>query len=1131
MKKKRRIIRWFLVAMALLLAGAVWYQNQMKAAQPTIHIAMAGPVTGEGAPIGRAYLQGIRLCLDEVNAAGGIDGKRVTLDIFDDQNRAELAAEMAQKIAADSRILGVIGHQFSDCSIAAGEVYREAGIPAVTPGSTNVRLTRDNPWYFRTVFNDQLQGHFIANYVRKIFAERRLTIISSEGAYGTFLANAVAREADALGIEVANRWDFDPDAPDLNSRLRRIVFDLQFNADAGVVFLATHAAQGVELVRLIRDQLIRNPIVVPDAFASRVFTEGFDDLPKERRNPGHYTNGIHITSPMIFDTANEQAQKFREVYRERYGEDPDWVAAYAFDSALLLVEAIRATGAGQMEPGRLSLARQWIRDYLAGLTDPDRAVAGVTGFNYFDEHGDAIKPITLGVFRQRNIISALTQVQPVYNIHRIPQFQEAVRERRILLFNGRYMYKTNVVYTGVSVNKISDLNFRDRTFALDANLWFRYQDKPDVTDIEFMNAVEPVSLGEPVDQYEHEGITSQLYRVRGRFRMDFIQNRHAFGHHFLGFQFRHRSMSQYNLIFVKDVLGMGEAEVTAERMRSANVMGGGSEWRIQRVRVFQDVSERNSLENLRYLELQGEGIKYSRFNFGILIREDGFTLRGKVFEGIPEGYMVAASLCALALLWFAAQSALLHGFAKTIWSFQTLFSLTLLLFAEVVLVGALVNELPEFVIQGMVRIFDVLWWLVPAFLLNLALEPFFWRPMAERSGRQVPDVLRKFVSYVIYFIALYGIIVFVLQTDFTSLMATSGVIAAIIGFIIKSNISNFFSGMVVNQGNAVRTGDWIKVSGYEEGRVEDITWRSTKLRSRDGSLISIPNSTVSESLIHNFSYPDGVSELSITVRVDPQHSPDHIRKILLDAAIAADGVLESPEPVVRFKGIDGDAAVYGVGVSVRDYGRKGAVLESVWDRIWTALRVARVALIPGEGGEAGGDFHDKSVREVLDAIDILIPFSDRAKDALAEKVRRREIPPGETIVEQGEEGDSLFIVVEGVVGVWMTVAGPESLELVRMGAGSFFGEMALLTGEPRTATIVTITEVLLFELTKEDLAPVLEGEPEIFKRLSEVLAERKMVQEAHHNQALDKVRRRERKQLSQNLFVRIRRFFGWNDDE
>lgn len=1131
MKKKRRIIRWLLVALGLLLAGSVVYQKRVDTGEPHIRIALAGPLTGPSAAIGRAYLQGIRLCLDEVNAAGGINGRRVAVDLFDDQNKPELAAEMAQKIAEDKRILGVVGHQFSDCSIAAGAVYREAGVPAITPGSTNVSLTRDNDWYFRTVFNDQLQGHFIANYVRKIFSERRLSIVSSEGAYGTFLADAVAREAEALGINVGYRWDFDPNAPDLNSRLRRIVCDLQFRADAGVVFLATHAAQGVELVRLIRDTLIRNPIMVPDAFASRVFTEGFDHLPKEQRNPGHYTNGIHITSPMIFDTANEQAQRFREVYRERYGEDPDWVAAYAFDSALVLVEAIRATAAADMAPERLAEARRWIRDYLTGLTDPDRAVAGVTGFNYFDENGDAIKPITLGVFRQRNIISALTQVQPVYNIHRIPQFQEAVRDRRILLFNGRYMYKTNVVYTGVSVNKIGNLNFRDLTFELDANLWFRYQDKPDVTDIEFLNAVEPISLGEPLDEREHEGVTSQLFRIKGRFRMDFIDHRHAFGHHFLGFQFRHRGMSQYNLIFVKDVLGMGEAEVSAERLRSANVLTGAPEWRIQRVRVFQDPSERNSLENLRYLELQGEGIKYSRFNYGVLIREDGFTLRGKVFDGIPENYMVAVSICALAFLWLAAQSAFFQGFAKSIWSLQTLFTMTLLLFAEVVLVSALVNELPEYMVHGLVRLFDVLWWVAPAILLNLALEPFFWRPRADRSGRQVPDVLRKFVSYVIYFIALYGIIVFVFETDITSLMATSGVIAAIIGFIIKANISNFFSGMVVNQGNAVRTGDWIKVAGYEEGRVEDITWRSTKLRSRDASLISIPNSAVSESLIHNFSYPDGISELSVIVRVDPYHSPDHIRKLLLDAAIAADGVLENPGPTVRFRGIDGDAAAYGVGVSIRDYGRKGAVLESVWDRIWTALRVARVAMVPGGVSEAESDFRDKSAREVLDAIDILIPFSDQAKDVLAEKVRRREIPPGETIVQQGDEGDSLFIVVEGVVGVWMTVAGPESLELVRMGAGSFFGEMALLTGEPRTATIISITEVLLFELTKEDLAPVLEKEPEIFKRLGEVLAERKLVQERHHNQAQEQVRRRERKQLSQNLFVRIRRFFGWNDDE
>jgi branched-chain amino acid transport system substrate-binding protein len=1104
-------------------------QHRLDRDAPRVHIAMAGPLTGPSAPIGRSYLQGIRLCLDEVNAAGGVNGRRVTLDIFDDQNRPELAAEMAEAIAADSRVLGVVGHQFSDCSIAAGAVYERAGVPAITPGSTNVSLTRNNDWYFRTVFNDQLQGHFVANYVKKIFSQSRLSIISSEGAYGAYLADTVAREAEALGVTVGRRWNFDPAAPDLDRRLRRIVFDLQLAPDAGAVFLATHAAEGVQIVRLIRDALIRNPLMVPDAFASRAFTEGFDHLPKEKRNPGHYTNGIHITSPLIFDTANERAQRFREVYRERYGADPDWVAAYAFDSALALVEAIRAAGATG-DPGAAAEERRRVRDFLAAMTEVEGAVAGVTGFTYFDDNGDAIKPIYLGVFRRRNIISALTQVQPVYNIHRIPRFQEAVRDRRILLFNGRYMYKTNVVYTGVSLNEVSGLDFKDMTCRLDATFWFRYQGAPDVTDIEFLNAVEPVTLGEPLDEQTHDGITSRLYRIRGRFRMDFMRHRHAFGHHFIGFQFRHRGLSKYNLVFVKDLLGMGEPLEAAERLRQTNVLGGAPEWRIHRVRVFPDASERNSLENLRYLELQGEGVKYSRFNYGVLIRKSGFTLRGKVFEGIHETYMVVISLGGLLLLGLAGRGAFFQRFSTSIWGLQSLFALTLLLFAEVVLVAGLSDELPDLYLKGLVRVFDILWWLVPAFLLDMALAPFLWKPMARRTGRPVPDVLRKFLSYVIYFVALYGVIVYVLETDITSLMATSGVIAAIIGFIIKANISNFFSGMVVNQGNALRTGDWIKVAGYDEGRVADITWRSTKLRSRDGALVSIPNSTVSESLIHNFTYPDGVSELSVAVRVDPYHSPDRIRKILLDAAIAADGVMERPGPTVRYKGIEDGAGVYEVGVRISDYGRKGAVLESVWDQIWTSLRVARVALIPGEAEAAETEPGATSPREVLDAIDILIPFSDDAKAELAERVRQRTIPPGQTIVYQGDQGDSLFIVVEGVVGVWMTVEGaPEPLALVRMGAGSFFGEMALLTGEPRSATIISITEVLLCEVTKEDLLPVLEREPEILKRLSEVLAERKLVREVRETQVRERVRRRERKQLSQNLFVRIRRFFGWDD--
>ncbi|MFP4391006.1 MAG: ABC transporter substrate-binding protein, partial [Desulfococcaceae bacterium] len=678
-----------ILALALLIGCGSLLQEE----KTDLHLALVGPMSGTSETVGRSFVQGVNLYLDEINRAGGVDGRRVVLDIYDDHNNPKLAEEEALRIVEDNRALAVIGHHFSTCSMAAGAVYKDYGIPAVTPASTNVGVTADNPWYFRSLFNDRLQGRFLAQYAREVFDQSAFSIIYEEDPYGSYLADVFRETVAESGGEIRHEWSFpkfDPERPGEKSRLTDIVLDLKSRRDAGVIFLATHAEPGIELLQLIKDTLVLNPLIGPDAFASETFRKGFQELTKERLNPGFYTNGMYVTTPLIFDTTNEMGQRFQTEYRRRYNEDPGWHAAFAYDTAKVLVHALRNV---ELDPDRVAIGedRTKLRNFLAGMRSADQAVEGVTGYNFFDERGDAQKPVLIGVYKNHNIVSALTQFQTVTNPaerHRLEAARR--RERGVMKFDEQYMYRINVVYTGIEINEISELNFKDLTCHLDFHLWFRYQGDIDVGRMIFLNAAEPVELGAP-DRVAGDPITYRLYRVRGRFRMDFMPGRIDYGEHVAGISFRHPELDRNNLIYVKDVLGMGRHHAEAamvDKMRNQQVLSPATNWKIRNIRFFQDTVEENTLGDPDYLEASGGSIDYSRFNVGVQIAPDQFILRGLIPRPWVNSLLVA-SLFMVALLPILIRTRTFNPFRRIIWIFQLGFTFLSLLSLEYFLINQL----------------------------------------------------------------------------------------------------------------------------------------------------------------------------------------------------------------------------------------------------------------------------------------------------------------------------------------------------------------------------------------------------------------------------------------------------------
>jgi len=1140
-----------------ILTILVWlgYKNteQSNTFNEAIYIAFVGPLSGSSASEGIALLQSVKLYLNDVNKNGGINGRQIVLDEYDDQNNPIKAKEQALEIVNQNRAVAVIGHYYSSCSLSAGDVYKQHEIPAITPGSTNVKVTQDNPWYFRTIFHDDLQGRFMANYLKKVLQYNTVTIIHHDDAYGKDLARAFKDTFQNLGAEVKYEYKFQGNDANLTWALQDIVNSLATKKDSGFIFLATYALEGVELVHLLKDKGLKNPIIVPAAFDSKTFQEGFNEYPEEKKNPGYYTNGIYITTPLIFDTANEKAQKFKEEYREIYQEEANLRTPFAYDAAMLLVNAIKNTEIkGQTQT--IQDDRKTIREYLAKIDNSSEAIEGTTGYNYFNGSGDAQKTVAMGVYKNNNIISALVQLQSVRNPNEIPNLEKAIEEGRVIDIDEQYFYKTNVVYIGTKINEITDFNLENLTFTVDFYLWFRFQGNIKPQNIEFLNAFEPFEL-EPTkptltvsaDAKElppparlikvetQDQITHRLYRIKSGFKANFLPTNYIFNQHILGFSFRHHDLTRNNLIYVTDILGMGltkqeiNTEVSASKLDKTLIQSASLiDWTINKPRFFQNIIKENALGSLKYLDVLGGMVEYSQFNMGILITSNKFSIRRAISHQTADNILLVSGIIILLL---AFKHSTFRRFSKLIWVIQAVFAFLLLLSSEVVLLARLIDETNTTNINNIIRFFDILWWIIPAILLHSAIEQFLWIPLEEKSGRNIPRIGRRFVSFTIYLMTFFAILAFVYDQRLTSLLATSGVIAMIIGLAIQINISNIFSGIAINIEHPFRVGDWVQIGTFDEGKVVDITWRTTRIITRMGCILSIPNSVASESTIHNYDYPDDTYWLRFIVHVHPAHSPYRVQKIIRDAVISTEVVLKTPDPFIIFRGLSDWAADYMVYFAVRDYAWRLLHEEAVWTRIWVHLNRAGIApaiqrqeIHLFKGVKERGEEAATKPLTLLREIDLFRPFSEEAKLYLSEHMHIHRISAGEIIVRQGDAGNSLFIIVEGVVGVRVLTPEKESIEVARLGAGNFFGEMALLTGEDRTATVIAITDSHLFEITNEELAPLMAEQTEVTEMVSKVLTQRQMMTKSQmHVQHDIQV---EEDALHKRLLDKIEKFFG-----
>ena len=391
----------------------------------------------------------------------------------------------------------------------------------------------------------------------------------------------------------------------------------------------------------------------------------------------------------------------------------------------------------------------------------------------------------------------------------------------------------------------------------------------------------------------------------------------------------------------------------------------------------------------------------------------------------------------------------------------------------------------------------VAFWLAAAWLLSRLLAETVSRWARRRHAEaQFPSLLIDVGALLLY--AGAGLIITsqVFGISLIGLVATSGVAAAVIGLAVQKTISDVFAGISLNMDKSVKLGDWVQTGSGLPGRVTEISWRATRLEAIDGRTMVVPNSMLIGNQFTNWTEPDRHFRHTTTISVGYPAPAERVVLILQAAMEAAEGVRREPRPEVGIEQFADSGIVYSMNYWISDFYQLIPTSRTVGINALKFLDQAGYApAFPVREIIHADRPHNRIERRIdvgviLRRTPFLQSFDEGAFALLERTIEPREFAAGATIIRKGDAGASLFIVVAGLLDV-VDLAGEMELRKVgQLAPGDVFGEMSLLTGAPRMATVTAATAVTLLEIGKVDLEPVLADNPKVIAELSRLQSER-----------------------------------------
>ena len=397
-----------------------------------------------------------------------------------------------------------------------------------------------------------------------------------------------------------------------------------------------------------------------------------------------------------------------------------------------------------------------------------------------------------------------------------------------------------------------------------------------------------------------------------------------------------------------------------------------------------------------------------------------------------------------------------------------------------------------------------------------------------RKGFEAPTLVRNVFSIVAFTSLFLLIFSWIFKgVNLGALFTTSAIFGVILGLALQDTLGNFFAGISLQADRPFQVGDVITVGTQgHTGVVEEITWRAVKIRTFQNHIIEINNTNAAkEPLV--VCPRDNLNARLIFFNTLYTDSPAKTIHIVREAVREADNVSPMITPVVRIRNLGDNGLDYEVKYWLEDYAKYNDTDALLRQRIWYAFRRAglnfayptrtlHVERIRKSGIQDGGG---GTIVERLSAVDIFAPLSAEEMSVLAQAAVSHVFAQGETVIRAGDPGSSMFVVHNGRVCVQINDKG-KLRTVATLNEGDFFGEMALFTGEPRTANVVALEETEVLEIGHKAMKAVFDTNPGLVESLSYIIVERRQALSARAD-TLDTGT-----EGPAGILSAIRRFFG-----
>lgn len=395
---------------------------------------------------------------------------------------------------------------------------------------------------------------------------------------------------------------------------------------------------------------------------------------------------------------------------------------------------------------------------------------------------------------------------------------------------------------------------------------------------------------------------------------------------------------------------------------------------------------------------------------------------------------------------------------------------------------------------------------------------------------EISSLLKTVLSIVVYIVAFF--IIFQSQfpnVELTALFTGSTIIGIVVGLALQDTLGNLFAGLALQADQPFQVGDVVLLPGRGEGVVEHVSWRGVKIRTFQNKLLVVSNSVLGKELIE-VAPKNNLNAKLVFFNTLYTDSPAKTIHAVREAVRQVENVSSKMRPVVRIRHLAPDGIDWEVKYWLDDYRLQHDTDALIRQRIWYVFQREKISFayptrtlyLEKKKVEALPEEIFNTTAERLNNVSIFAPLSDEEIERLANASKSRIYAPGEAIVHRGQEGNSMYVIISGAVKVQI----PENNYQKTIGTlreNDFFGEMSLLTGEPRTATVIATEESEVLRIDKEGLKPIFERNPTLVSAVSELVEERR---ELLRIQAEAQAKEVEASQTKKGVMTSIRGFFG-----